>query len=356
LVVTRDGFPLAHRTLAGNTQDLQTVETMVTEIEQQFGKTQRIWVMDRGMVSKESLAFLKQSGRKYVLAARRGELTKFQRQLQSDGWHRLPENPEVSVQLIRRKRQHYLLARSRPRRKKERAIRRRQRRGLARGLQRLQQLISTGRLKNRDKILERVGRLTGRYPKARPLVTITVSKAKRAELSWSWNVVKFKEALARDGAYLLQSNEPGWSVQGFWETYMQLTVVEHAFRVLKSELLLRPVWHHYSGRTQAHVMVCVLAYALWKTLDHLSKQAGLETEIRKPDRRRPNASPKPRPMTPEVILRQLGEIQIGDILLETTDGRKLALRRVARPKPEQARILAALKLSIPERLTPDRQM
>ena len=227
---------------------------------------------------------------------------------------------------------------------------------MARGLQRLQQLISTGRLKNRDKILERVGRLTGRYPKARPFVTITVSKAKRAELSWSWNVVKFKEALARDGAYLLQSNEPGWSVQGFWETYMQLTVVEHAFRVLKSELLLRPVWHHYSGRTQAHVMVCVLAYALWKTLDHLSKQAGLETEIRKPDRRRPNASPKPRPMTPEVILRQLGEIQIGDILLETTDGRKLALRRVARPKPEQARILAALKLSIPERLSPDRQM
>ena len=115
-----------------------------------------------------------------------------------------------------------------------------------------------------------------------------------------------------------------------------MTVVEHAFRVLKSELLLRPVWHHYSGRTQAHVMVCVLAYALWKTLDHLAKQAGLETEIRKPDRRRPNASPKPRPMTPEVILRELGEIQIGDILLETTDGRKLALRRVARPKPEQA--------------------
>ena len=137
---------------------------------------------------------------------------------------------------------------------------------------------------------------------------------------------------------------------------MQLTVVEHVFRVLKSELLLRPVWHHYSGRTQAHVLVCVLAYALWKTLDHLAKQAGLETEIRKPDRRRPNSSPKPRPMTPEVILRQLGEIQIGDILLETTDGRKLALRRVARPKPEQARILAALKLNIPERLTPDREM
>src|SRR5271169_6541989 len=100
LVVTRDGFPLAHRTLAGNTQDLQTVETIVTEVEQQFGKTQRIWVMDRGMVSKESLAFLKKSGRKYVLAARRGELTKFQSQLESGGWRHLPENPQVTVKLI----------------------------------------------------------------------------------------------------------------------------------------------------------------------------------------------------------------------------------------------------------------
>jgi transposase len=285
LVVTRDGFPLAHRTLAGNIQDLQTVETIVTEVEQQFGKTKRIWVMDRGMISKESLAFLKRPGRRYVLAARRGELSQFQSELQTGGWQQLPENLEVEVKLIRRKREYYLLARSGPRRKKERAIRRRQRRGLVRGLRRLEQLIASGRLKKRDKILERVGRLTGRYPKARIFVTTTVSTAKRAELSWTWKVAKFKAALARDGAYLLRSNQSGWSAQGMWETYMQLTVVEHAFRVLKSELLLRPVWHHYSGRTKAHVMICVLAYALWKTLDHLSKQAGLETEIQKPDRR-----------------------------------------------------------------------
>jgi transposase len=356
LVVTRDGFPLAHRTLAGNTQDLQTVETIVTEVEQQFGKTKRIWVMDRGMISKESLAFLKRPGRRYVLAARRGELSQFQSELQTGGWQQLPENLEVEVKLIRRKREYYLLARSGPRRKKERAIRRRQRRGLVRGLRRLEQLIASGRLKKRDKILERVGRLTGRYPKARIFVTTTVSTAKRAELSWTWKVAKFKAALARDGAYLLRSNQSGWSAQAMWETYMQLTVVEHAFRVLKSELLLRPVWHHYSGRTKAHVMVCVLAYALWKTLDHLSKLAGLETEIQKPDRCRGNAVPKPRPMTPEVILRQLGNLQIGDILLETTDNRNLALRRVARPKPEQARILKALKLNLPERLSADHEM
>jgi transposase len=249
---------------------------------------------------------------------------------------------------------HYLLARSRPRRQKERAIRRRQRRGLARALGKLQKRIENGRLKNRDKILESVGRLKGRFPKARSFVTISVTKTEPAQVHWTWDRDKFRAALAADGAYLLRSNQGGWTATEFWETYIQLTVVEHAFRVLKSELLLRPVWHHYSGRTQAHVMICVLAYALWKTLDHLAKQAGLKTVIRKPDPARPTASPKSRAMTPEVILRELAQLAIGDIELETTEGETLTLRRVARPKGEQKRILEVLKLEVPERLSPDR--
>jgi transposase len=354
LIVTRDGFPLAHLTLAGNTQDLQTVETIVTTIEARFGKSQRVWVMDRGMISKEALKFLGRSGRRYLLATKRGELAAFAKHLRAGGWQRLKDNADIEVKLLKRKRVHYLLARSRPRRQKERAIRRRQRRGLARALEKLKKRIEDGRLKNRDKILESVGRLKGRFPKARPFVAITVAKTKPAQLSWTWLREKFRETLASDGAYLLRSNQDGWSATEFWETYIQLTVVERAFRVLKSELLLRPVWHHYSGRTQAHVMICVLAYALWKTLDHLAKRAGLETQIHKPDPHRAKASPKPRPMTPEVILRELGQIAIGDIELETTDGRKLVLRRVARPMGEQKRILEALRLEIPERLSPDR--
>ena len=169
-----------------------------------------------------------------------------------------------------------------------------------------------------------------------------------------WQIAKFKDALRRDGAYLLRSNQGGWTAEVFWETYSQLTTVERAFRVLKSELLLRPIWHQYSGRTQAHVFVCVLAYALWKTLDHLAKRAKLQTLIRKPDRARGNAVPKPRPMTPEVILRELGRILIGDIELPTTDGRRLIFRRVARPDAEQKRILQALGIDLPERLSPDR--
>jgi hypothetical protein len=353
LVVTRDGFPLAHVTLAGNTQDVETVRRIVLAVERRFGQSRRVWVMDRGMISKATLRFLGRGQRRYLLATRRGELARFQAELGRAGWQRLPGNPEVEVKPLRRGRVHYLLARSKPRRQKERAMRRRQRRGLARALRQLHAQIAAGRLKQRDKILERVGRLKARYPRACPFVTITVAARGRAPLRWSWKVEKFKAALAADGAYLLRSNQGGWSAQEFWETYIQLTVVEHAFRVLKSQLLLRPVWHQYSGRVEAHVMICVLAYALWKTLDHLAKQARLETLIHKPDPRYGQAQPQARPMTPEVILHELGQIQIGDIHLETTDGRRLVLRRVARPNAEQARILAALQLELPERLSPD---
>lgn len=352
LIVTRDGFPLAHETFAGNTRDLGTVKHIVNTIEARFGKSERVWVMDRGMIDEESLAFLSEPGRRYLLSTKRHALSQFQSELASPGWQRLPDNPEVEVKLLKRDDVHYLLARSKPRRAKERAMRRRQRRGLAKALKKLHLRVSKGRLKQRDKILEAVGRFKERFPKAHPFVTIRVGASYR-EFTYAWNAVKFKDALRRDGAYLLRSNQAGWSAQEFWETYIQLTVVERAFRVLKTNLLLRPIWHHYSGRTQAHVFICVLAYALWKTLDHLAKRAGLLTLIHKPDPRRGNAVPKPRPMTPEVILRELSQIQIGDILMPTTDGRQLVLRRVARPQGEAQRILTAMSLKLPERLSPD---
>lgn len=353
LVLSREGFPLAHRTWAGNTQDLQTVKKIVTDIEARFGRSHRVWVMDRGMISKEALAFLSQPGRRYLLSTRRHALAKFQSSFQSRrGWQHLPDNPEVEVKLRKRGRVHYLLARSKSRRSKERAIRRRQRRAFAKALKKLASRVAQGRLKNRDKILEAIGQLKGRYPKAHSFVTINV-RSNPVSLTYTWQVAKFKEALARDGAYLLRSNQAGWSAQEFWETYIQLTVVERAFRVLKSELLLRPIWHHYSGRTQAHIFVCVLAYALWKTLDHLAKRAGLLTLVNKPDLRRRQATAKPRPMTPEVILRELAGIQIGDIHLPTTTNQTLVLRRIARPEGEPKRILEALHLELPERLSPD---
>ena len=359
LVLSREGFPLAHRTWTGNTQDLQTVKTIVTDIEARYGKSNRVWVMDRGMISKDSLAFLSQPGRRYLLSARRSALAKFQSSLSSRrGWDRLPDNPEVEVKLLKRGKIHYLLARSKSRRHKERAIRRRQRRAFAQGLKKLKDRVANRRLKKRDTILEAIGRLKGRYPKAHPFVDIQVSGGSVSDspvsLTYTWRVAKFKQALARDGAYLLRSNQAGWSAQEFWETYTQLTVVEKAFRVLKGELLLRPIWHQYSGRTRAHIFVCVLAYTLWKTLDHLAKQAGLLTLIHKPDPQRRSATAKPRPMSPAVILRELASIQIGDIHLPTTTDQTLVLRRVARPQGEPKRILESLGLELPERMSPDR--
>jgi hypothetical protein len=353
LVVTREGFPLAHETLVGNTKDVQTVRHIVGTIEERFGKSQRVWVMDRGMISADTLAFLEEPGRRYLLATRRHELKHFQDELQPTGWQKMEKHPGVVVKLLNRDGVHYLLARSNDRKQKERAIRRKQRRGLALALRKLQARVAKGLLKKRDKVLEAIGRLKGRFPKALPFVIISVTTAPLSVVV-QWQVAKFRDALRRDGAYLLRSNQDGWTAELFWETYSQLTTVERAFRVLKSELLLRPIWHQYSGRTQAHVFVCVLAYALWKTLDHLAKRAGLQTLIHKPDPARGNAVPKARPMTPEMILWELGRILIGDIELPTTDGRRLIFRRVARPNAEQRRILQALGIDMPERLSPDR--
>ena len=354
LVVTREGFPLAHECLVGNTQDGQTVQTLVRTIEKRFGTCRRVWVMDRGMISKDNLAFLSRAGRRYLIALKRGALTKFAKELTRPGWERLPDHEEVEVKRLCRGRSTFLLARSLPRRRKERAIRRRQLLKLYRGLRGLQRRIVAGRLKKRDKILEALGRLKGFCPKATPLVLIATLPEKPTTLTWSWKISKIKGALLRDGAYVLRSNQPGWQAGELWHTYMQLTVVEKAFRVLKSELLLRPLWHHYPERVEAHVFICVLAYTLWKTLDHLLKQAGLLTEIRKPAEDETSSSPEPRPLTPEVALRELHKLDIGDIQLETTEGQTLVLRRVARPDATQAKILRGLGVELPERLSADR--
>jgi transposase len=352
LVVTREGFPLAHMTLAGNTQDVQTVQRIVAAVESRFGHSQRVWVMDRGMISAENLEFLSQEGRHYLIGTRRSELAHFRSELASRDW--LPLREHVAVKPVTREGVAYLLARSAQRRKKEHAMRRRQLLGLHQALRRLREAVRGGRLRDRDTVLERVGRYKGSFPQAAKLARISVAPGAEPEVSWQWKTEAVRAAVAQDGAYLLRSNYHDWSPREFWETYMQLTAAEKAFRTLKSELLIRPIWHHYEGRVEAHVTICVLAYALWKTLDHLAKQADLKTEIRKPDPERAGASPAARPMSPETILRELATIQIGDILLDTADGRQLALRRVSRPMPEQARILAALKLNMPERLSPDR--
>jgi len=177
--------------------------------------------------------------------------------------------------------------------------------------------------------------------------------ASSVRVRWTYRRDKLRRALARDGAYLLLSDRTQWGPQDLWTLYVQLTRAEAAFRAMKSHLLLRPMHHQRAARVEAHVFVCVLAYALWKGLDHLLGRAGLMTRVRKGDEDGEAARPADRPMSPAAALRIMHRIQIGDILLETVEVRTLRLRRVARPDEEQAEVLAGLGLCLPERICAD---
>ena len=183
---------------------------------------------------------------------------RFHKYLGAGGWQRLADHEEIEVKPLRRGRVCYLSGRVKPRRQKERAMVRRQRRGLARALKKLDEVINKRRLRSRDKILGMYRPAEAWFPKATAFVNISVTRCGGAKLQWQWNMDKFKAALATDGVYLLRSNQRGWSAAEFWETYMQLTVVERAFRILKSHLLLRPIWHHY---TPAPRRMC--SFACW---------------------------------------------------------------------------------------------
>jgi len=363
-VVTPDGFPLYHEVFAGNTHDATAFPTIVETMERRFGTARRVWVLDRGIASQANLQFLKERKQSFLVGTPRSQLTAFEAELCTKDWQAI--RPAVEVQTVQRDGQTYVLARSKQRRLKERAIRRRSRRAGTR--------LACGPQEARDAGLERTpqerrqgdgaGRsiaraLAGPGAPGSKFASVEVSRDEggvATRVTVHYDRAKLRAALGRDGAYLLLSDRTDWTAEQLWATYMQLTRAEEAFRAMKSNLLLRPLWHQLSGRVQAHVFVCVLAYALWKALDHLLHRTALMTHIRKPDPRRLHASPKNRPMSPAAALRLLHDVPIGDILLTTVEGRTLRLRRIARPNGEQAELLEALKLTLPERLCADRDV
>jgi hypothetical protein len=284
-------------------------------------------------------------------------LSQFEAELCTRDWQKIRKS--VEVKCVEREGQSYVLARSKQRRAKERAIRRRQLLGFHGDVKRLSTRVSAGRLKDADKVREQIGRLRERWPAASRFAHVDVERdadGYARKINWHYDRQKLRVALARDGAYLLLSDQTEWTAEQLWSTYTQLTRAEEAFRAMKSDLLLRPMWHQVSCRIRGHIFVCVLAYALWKALDHMLGQAGLRTRVRKRDPAQGQPSPKDRPMSPVAALRMLHEVEIGDILLTTVEGRKLRLRRVARPNAEQAELLAGLKLTLPERICADREM
>jgi transposase len=339
LVVTREGIPLGYEVFAGNRVDVTTVEEIVGTMEARYGMANRIWVMDRGMTSADNVAWLQQTGRRYLIGTPKGELKRFSREIaEARDWKTVREGIEAKLCESPDGTETFILCRSVERREKERAMHRRFAARIEEGLASLGRRIehSRGPL-DRGPLERQLGRLLGRNSRAagRYLVRLIEDETLPARLRLEWSARPEWDDWARhsEGCYVLRTNVTDWTSEDLWRTYVQLTEAEAAFRIHKSDLSLRPVWHHKAERAQAHILVCFLAYVLWKTLEQWQKRAGLGN-------------------SPRTILEELGRIQSTDVVLPLAADatRELRIRCVVRPDKAQAALLDRLGLRLPERL------
>ncbi len=329
LVVSRCGLPLGYEVFAGNRSDVTTVEEIVAAMEQKYGRANRIWVMDRGMVSTENIEFLKKGGRRYILGTAKSMLRKFEQQLLDESWKEVHAGLEVKLCPAPEGQEVFILCRSAQRRLKERAMHDRFEQRIE---QKLVAMAAACRQRKQDPLLvaQRLGKLLGRNSRAAGLfrVHIQTAAAGGAHLEWSKREDWRDWARLSEGCYLLRSNVTDWSGEELWRAYMQLTEAEAAFRIHKSDLALRPVWHHLERRVQAHILVCFLTYVLWKTFARWCHDAGLGDEPRK-------------------IFAELEQIALVDVVLPTRTGISIRKRCVSRPTEHQAILLQRLGLELP---------
>jgi transposase len=341
LVVSREGMPLGYEIFAGHTTDVSTVPQMVERMEDRFGKVNRVWVMDRGMVSAENIAWLNSTGRRYVIGTARAELSRFAKQIaEKTDWRQIREDIEVKICRGPDGSETFLLCRSASRSEKEKAMHERFSKRIEEGLQSLDRRIEKSQTPLDRGVLERqIGRLLERNSRAsaRYSISLTEDQATPAgvKLKWSTRPEWDDWAKLSEGTYILRSNIHHWTDQELWKTYIQLSEAEAAFRIQKSDLCIRPIWHHKQDRIKAHILICFLAYVLWKTLQQWQSRAGLGD-------------------SPRTILTELCRIHCADIVLPLADGskRELRLRCVVRPQREQQLLLQRLGLTLPERLRP----
>jgi transposase len=328
LVVTKGGMPLGYEVFDGNRTDVTTMEEIVEGIEAKYGVADRIWVMDRGMVSHDNIQFLKEKGRRYVLGAARSQLRHFERALLEGGWTTIREGVEVKLCHGPDGQETFILCRSAQRKEKEKAMHRRFERRIEAGLEQICSVCQ--RYTRAVSVIERrIGRLLGQNSRAAGLFRVVVGERDgRAEVSWS-KVEAWREWSAlSEGCYLLRSNITDWSAEELWRAYVQLTEAEAAFRIHKSDLAIRPIWHQLQERVQAHILVCFLAFVIWKTLGQMCARAGLGDEPRR-------------------VFDELAQIQMVDVVLPTRSGVELRRRCVAQPTGHQAILLARLGLALP---------
>jgi transposase len=330
LVVSKCGMPLGYEVFAGNRADVTTLQEIVETMERRYGRADRIWVVDRGMVSAENIEFLKQNGRRYIVGTPKSMLKQFERELLAGDWHAIREGLEVKLCSAPDGQETFVLCRSRDRREKEKAMHERFEKRIEEGLQRIEAGCQKRHLKPLV-VAQRVGRLLGQNSRAAGLFQTEVQTAAdgRASLAWK-KVEQWRDwAALSEGCYLLRSNVADWSEEELWKAYTQLTEAEGAFRIHKSDLRLRPIWHQKEDRVQAHILVCFLAYVLWKTLGQKCRRAGLGDEPRR-------------------VFEELGEIELVDVVLPTRQGTEIRRRCITEPTGHQAILLAQLKMNLPK--------
>ncbi len=333
LVVNRDGFPMGYEVFSGNRTDVTTVEDVVEKIEAQYGSAGRIWVMDRGMVSEDNLEYLRAGGRRYIVGTPRGQLKRFERELLMDDWQKVREGLEVKQCPSPDGKESFILCRSAARATKEKQIHKRFENRIEKGLA---TLVESCRKKKQKvgAVERRVGRLFAVNSRAAGLFRVEVTERADRGAEVVWEKLEEWRAWAEmsEGCYMLRSNITGWEAEDLWQAYIQLTEVEAAFRIQKGDLRIRPIWHQKAERVQAHILVCFLAYVLWKMLGQMCKRAGLGNEPRK-------------------VLDEIAQIKAVDVVMPTRQGTAIRNRCIAQPTKAQAVLLQMLQLHLPQRMT-----
>jgi hypothetical protein len=328
LIITPQGFPLAYEVLPGNTADNTTLKDFLARIEGQYGKARRVWLMDRGIPTEEVLGQMRASDPpvQYVVGTPKGRLTALERALLEKPWQQA--RPEVRVKLLAQDAELYVFAESRDRIAKERGMRRRQLKWLWRRLKQL----STMQNLTREGLLMKLGAAQSKAPAAWRLVTLEMA-VQGASFGYWLNRRKLREARRREGRYLLRTNLTESDPAKLWEYYLQLVAVEEAFKTLKGDLAIRPIFHQYERRIEAHIFIAFLAYCLHVTLGHRLKHLapGLTTRS---------------------ALEKFSAVQMIDVHIPTNDGRELTLTRYTQPEPDLRLLLEQLKLVLPPQPPP----
>jgi transposase len=319
----------------GNRVDVTTPKEMIQIMESKYGKANRIWVMDRGMVSEDNLDYMRQKGARYLVGTPKSMLKKFDQQLLSRDWEEVQSGVEVRLcSTPDNQNETFVLCRSQGRREKENAILNRFVQNMEAGLIKMAAGMATGKLQDRQKAERRIGRLQERNSRAASLFTITVTetgteKEKKLEMAVHKNEDRYRQLLENGGYYLLRTNWTETDPKTIWNTYIQLTEAEDAFRTAKHDLGMRPVYHQKKERTQAHILVCFLSLAMWRTLQQWMKASGLGTAPRK-------------------LLEEMREIKSLDVLLPTRD-KQIKLRVVSTAPKELKVLLQRMKVLLPSR-------